>query len=125
MPYIIIYMKSHIQKDHSKRQLFKHYELKRRLYKLLLLKSYQNKFLFEKINKIECTKSNGHEYEYNNQYIKCIQKLPRNSSITRVRNRCAITGRPRGVIKSYKISRIVFRSYANNGMLPGIIKASW
>jgi small subunit ribosomal protein S14 len=54
-----------------------------------------------------------------------IYKMPRDSSKTRFRNRCQITGRPRGYMRGFGVSRIVFRELANQGMLPGVKKASW
>jgi small subunit ribosomal protein S14 len=54
-----------------------------------------------------------------------LQKLPRNSSKTRLRNRCAISGRPRGYMRKFGVSRIAFRDLASNGLIPGIRKASW
>ncbi len=54
-----------------------------------------------------------------------LQKLPRNGAKVRVRNRCQVTGRPRGVYGKLLISRIVFREMAHRGLLPGIKKASW
>lgn len=51
--------------------------------------------------------------------------LPRNSASTRLRNRCALTGRPRGFCRKMGISRNVFRELAAQGMLPGVVKASW
>jgi len=54
-----------------------------------------------------------------------LQKLPRNASPTRVRNRCSITGRSRGFVGKFGVSRIKFRELAHNGDLPGIKKASW
>ncbi len=54
-----------------------------------------------------------------------LQKLPRNSSPTRLRNRCQLTGRSRGFIRMYGVSRIVFRDMAREGKIPGIRKASW
>ncbi len=54
-----------------------------------------------------------------------IQKLPRNSAPTRVRNRCAVTGRGRGVYRKFGICRHVFRQLASEGKIPGIRKASW
>jgi small subunit ribosomal protein S14 len=54
-----------------------------------------------------------------------LQKLPRNSSMTRYRNRCALTGRPRGFISDFKLSRIQFRELAHRGQIPGVTKASW
>ncbi len=54
-----------------------------------------------------------------------LQKMPRNSSATRVRNRCAVTGRPRAFYRKFGLSRIALRELALEGYLPGIIKASW
>jgi small subunit ribosomal protein S14 len=51
--------------------------------------------------------------------------LPRNSAKTRIRNRCELTGRPRGYFGKFKLSRNMLREYAGKGMLPGLIKASW
>lgn len=52
-------------------------------------------------------------------------KMPRDASPTRFRNRCQITGRPRGYIRDFGVSRIKFRELAVQGMLPGVKKASW
>ena len=52
-------------------------------------------------------------------------KMPRDASPTRFRNRCQITGRPRGYIRDFGVSRIKFRELALQGMLPGVKKASW
>ena len=54
-----------------------------------------------------------------------LDKLPRSSSPIRVRNRCFKTGRPRGVIRRFKLSRLSFREMALRGEIPGITKASW
>jgi small subunit ribosomal protein S14 len=54
-----------------------------------------------------------------------LQKLPRNSSPVRQRNRCKLTGRPRGYMRQFGISRNQFRDMANFGMIPGLTKASW
>jgi len=54
-----------------------------------------------------------------------LQKLPRNASPTRLRNRCAITGRPRGVFRKFGLARNKLRDMALNGAIPGVIKASW
>ena len=56
---------------------------------------------------------------------EALQKLPRNASPVRLRNRCPLTGRPRGYIRRFGISRIVFREMALEGKIPGIRKASW
>jgi small subunit ribosomal protein S14 len=54
-----------------------------------------------------------------------LQKLPRNASPTRLRNRCAITGRPRGVYRKFGLGRNKLRDLAMRGEVPGVIKASW
>lgn len=54
-----------------------------------------------------------------------IQQLPRNSSRTRLRNRCWATGRPRGVYRDFGLSRNVIREWAHKGLLPGVVKSSW
>ena len=54
-----------------------------------------------------------------------IQKLPRNSAKTRIRNRCWKTGRPRGVFRDFGLSRHVFREMAHQCLLPGVTKSSW
>ena len=54
-----------------------------------------------------------------------LDKLPKSSSAIRIRNRCFITGRPRGVIRRFKLSRLCFREMALNGEIPGVTKASW
>ncbi len=54
-----------------------------------------------------------------------LQKLPRNASPVRLHNRCQLTGRPKGYMRQFGISRINFREMANNGMIPGVRKASW
>ena len=54
-----------------------------------------------------------------------IQALPRNSNKTRVRNRCALTGRPRGVYSKFGLGRNKLREFAMRGEVPGIVKASW
>ena len=54
-----------------------------------------------------------------------LQGLPRNANPTRLRNRCAITGRPRGVFRKFGLGRNKLREYAMKGEIPGIVKASW
>jgi small subunit ribosomal protein S14 len=54
-----------------------------------------------------------------------LQKLPKNSSKVRLHNRCQLTGRPRGYMRQFGISRVTFREMALNGMIPGVRKASW
>ena len=54
-----------------------------------------------------------------------LQKLPRNASPVRVRNRCSQTGRPRGFVRKFGISRISLRDLALQGQIPGVVKSSW
>ena len=54
-----------------------------------------------------------------------LAKLPRNSSQTRLKNRCVETGRPRGFMRQFGLSRIAFREHASKGEIPGITKSSW
>jgi small subunit ribosomal protein S14 len=54
-----------------------------------------------------------------------LQQLPRNANPTRVRNRCAMTGRPRGYYRKFGLGRNKLREYAMRGEIPGIVKASW
>jgi small subunit ribosomal protein S14 len=54
-----------------------------------------------------------------------LAELPRNSAKVRVRNRCLLTGRPRGYHRKYGLSRIALRDLASNGLIPGMVKASW
>ncbi len=56
---------------------------------------------------------------------EALQKLPKNSSPVRLHNRCEISGRPKGYIRQFGISRINFREMALNGLIPGVKKASW
>jgi small subunit ribosomal protein S14 len=51
--------------------------------------------------------------------------LPRNGAVTRVRNRCEVTGRPRGYYRKMKMSRIALRELGNRGLIPGLVKSSW
>ncbi|WP_375595411.1 30S ribosomal protein S14 [Algihabitans albus] len=54
-----------------------------------------------------------------------LAELPRNASKTRVRNRCEVTGRPRGYYRRLKMSRIALRDLASTGQIPGMVKSSW
>ncbi len=56
---------------------------------------------------------------------EALQKLPKNSSSVRLHNRCQLTGRPRGYMRQFGISRVTFREMANQGLIPGVKKASW
>lgn len=56
---------------------------------------------------------------------EALRKLPRDSSPTRLKNRCEIAGRPRGYMRKFNMSRIAFREYAHKGQIPGVKKSSW
>lgn len=67
------------------------------------------------------------ELSFEEQYMARLKlaKLPRNGAATRLRNRCLVTGRPRGYYRKFKMSRISFRDLASSGYLPGVVKSSW
>ena len=56
---------------------------------------------------------------------EALQKLPKNASPIRMHNRCKLTGRPKGYIRQFGLSRVTFREMANQGLIPGVRKASW
>jgi small subunit ribosomal protein S14 len=64
------------------------------------------------------------ELKEKKDYI-ALSQLPRDASPTRLINRCQVTGRRRAYIRRFQVSRITFRELASNGMIPGVIKASW
>jgi len=97
--------KSMIEREKKRLRLYKKYQSKRNE----LLKQYRNSDKFS--SKLEI-------------HTK-LQKLPRNSSKTRIRNRCWKTGRPRGVYRDFGLSRHVFREMAHECLLPGVTKSSW
>lgn len=57
--------------------------------------------------------------------VDSLNKMPKNTSSIRLRNRCQFTGRARGFLRKFKLSRLCFREMANQGLIPGIVKASW
>ena len=77
----------------------------------------------EKLKKIVMDKKLSLEERFKAQ--QKLSKLPRNSAKIRVMNRCQITGRPHGVYRKLKISRIALRDMASSGKIPGITKSSW
>ena len=97
--------KSMIEREKKRMKLYKKYALKRDN----LLKEYQTSESFH--SKLEIHSK--------------LQKLPRNSSKTRIRNRCWKTGRPRGVFQDFGLSRHVLREMAHQCLLPGVTKSSW
>ena len=99
-------MKSLIEKDKKRRKLFKKYENKRRQLKAIIY----NKEVSEKER---------------NKAQKTLAKLPKNSSKVRIKNRCVLTGRSRGVYRYFKLSRIKLRELTLKGNIPGYSKTSW
>ena len=79
----------------------------------------KRKKLLEQINNTDLPFDERHKYRLK------LEKLPKNSNRIRVRNRCNVTGRPRGVYRKFGLSRITFRELASKGMIPGVSKASW
>jgi len=57
--------------------------------------------------------------------VDALNKMPKNSSPIRLRNRCQFTGRSRGFLRKFKLSRLCFREMASQGLIPGVVKASW
>ena len=54
-----------------------------------------------------------------------LQRIPKNASPVRLHNRCKLTGRPKGYMRTFGVSRVTFRELANQGLIPGVRKASW
>ena len=77
----------------------------------------------QKLKKIVMDKKISLEERFKAQ--QKLSKLPRNSAKIRVRNRCQITGRPHGVYRKLKISRIALRQFGLQGKIPGLVKSSW
>jgi ribosome maturation factor RimP len=99
-------LKTVTEKDKQRRQLFQSNELKRRQYKLII----ENLAL---------------PAEVRAQAVILLNNLPRSSSPVRLRNRCALTGRSRGVLRKWRMSRVRFRELASQGALLGVSKSSW
>ena len=97
--------KSMIEREKKRIRLEKKYAIKR----AQLLVNYRNEKNFNRKMDIHSK----------------LQKLPRNSSKIRIRNRCWKTGRPRGVFRDFGLSRHVFREMAHQCLLPGVTKSSW
>ena len=98
--------KSAIEKNKRRMKLVKRYEKKRAALKKII----NNK-------KLELSERFEAQLKLN--------KLPKNSAAIRVRNRCEVSGRPHGVYRKLKISRIALRDMASSGKIPGITKSSW
>lgn len=65
------------------------------------------------------------DFETRLEAVMKLSEMPRNESATRVRNRCEITGRPRGFHRKFRMSRIAVRELGSLGLIPGLIKSSW
>jgi small subunit ribosomal protein S14 len=98
--------KSSIEKNDRRKQLTLRYAAKRKALKAVILNVHASD-----------------EEKMAAQFA--LQRLPRNSSKTRIRNRCQMTGRSRGFESAFGLSRIAMREMALNGFLPGVRKASW
>lgn len=96
---------SHIIKDLRRRKLIEKLATRRKKLKIQFIKS----------------KNFSQKFEI---HVK-LQKLPRDSSRTRLKNRCSVTGRSRGYYRSFGLSRHNLREMAQQGLLPGIVKSSW
>ena len=99
-------MKAKLTRDNKKRALVQEWDLERRRLKAILKDEYS---------------SNQEKLEAQ----KVLTSLPKDSSITRVRNRCTVTGRGRAVYKKFRISRIQLRQQSLQGNLPGCTKSNW
>jgi len=97
--------KSMIEREKKRIKLYHKYSLKR----TTILKQYKN----------------AESFNLKMQLHSKLQKLPRNSSKIRIRNRCWKTGRPRGVFRDFGLSRHVFREMSHQCLLPGVTKSSW
>lgn len=89
--------------------------------RIRLFKKYKNKH--DKLLKIANNKKMTPDEQFQAR-IK-LSKIPRNASRVRIRNRCIITGRGRGVLRKFNLSRIAFRELSAVGQIPGITKSSW
>ncbi|RZC66160.1 hypothetical protein C5167_009856 [Papaver somniferum] len=87
----------------------------------LLAEKFEMKRIFHKA----MSKDNSLPAEMRDEHRLKLSKLPRNSSFTRIVNRCVFTGRARAVYKMFRMSRIVFRDLADKGALTGVKKSSW
>ncbi len=83
-----------------------------------IAKENKRRELVEKYRELRIELKEKGDYE-------ALRKLPRDSSPTRLMNRCRLTGRPRGVLRDFELSRIKFRELAHKGQIPGVKKSSW
>ena len=98
--------KSMVQRDVKRRRLAEKHQAKRDRLKALI-------------------KEESQPAEARFAAVMALAELPRNSSKTRIRNRCEVTGRPRGFYRKMKMSRIALRELGSQGKIPGLVKSSW
>jgi small subunit ribosomal protein S14 len=98
--------KSSIEKNQNRRKLVVQYAAKR-----------------AELRKV--TRDRGREPEERFEATLALAELPRNSARVRVRNRCRLTGRPRGYHRKFGLSRIALRELGSSGQIPGLVKSSW
>jgi small subunit ribosomal protein S14 len=98
--------KSAIEKNQHRRQLAERLAAKRRELKKVVM-------------------DKGREPEERFEAVLQLARLPRNSAKVRIRNRCILTGRPRGYYRKFGLSRIALRDLASTGQIPGCVKSSW
>ena len=98
--------KSMVERDLKRRRMAKKFESKRNRLKEII---------------------NDKEKPGEDRFVAALKlaELPRNSSKTRIRNRCLVTGRPRGYYRKLKMSRIALREMGSDGKIPGLVKSSW
>ena len=98
--------KSMVERDLKRRRMAKKFESKRTRLKEII---------------------NDKEKPGEDRFVAALRlaELPRNSSKTRIRNRCLVTGRPRGYYRKLKMSRIALREMGSDGKIPGLVKSSW
>ena len=84
-----------------------------------------NKFLTKREKLKNLIKDSSLSPDEKNSFVEALQKLPRDSSKVRVRNRCSITGRPKGYYRKFGLGRIKLREAAVRGDIPGLVNASW
>ncbi len=93
--------------------------------KEILRRNKVAKYAAKRKELVAVIKSQNASLEEKQAAQKALSKMPRDASITRMRNRCEITGRPRAYMRFFKMSRLSFRKFALEGLLPGVRKASW
>lgn len=99
-------IKTHYRRDLKRRQLFRKYELVRKILKTIF-------------------RETSFPFAIRLNAFNRLNSLPKDSSLIRVRNRCTQTLRPRAIYSKFGLSRLTFRELAHKGLLPGVSKASW